>query len=63
VCLALAALAAYGLFATLRRFNMLRIDQMTELMGIDNADHGGPAYPEFHMTHLNHGSSARGGLQ
>jgi len=35
------------LFGMLRHFNLLRVDQMTELAGIDNIDHGGPAYPEF----------------
>ncbi|GIL81282.1 hypothetical protein Vretimale_1094 [Volvox reticuliferus] len=34
-------------FMTLKRFNLLRVDQQTELAGIDNMEHGGPAYPEF----------------
>lgn len=44
------------LFGLLRHFNLLRVDQMTELAGIDNIDHGGPAYPEF----IDQGSAVRG---
>jgi Amt family ammonium transporter len=50
-------------FGLLRHFNLLRVDQMTELAGIDNIDHGGPAYPEFNMTPLNGAGSPHGGSQ
>jgi Amt family ammonium transporter len=50
-------------FGLLRHFNLLRVDQMTELAGIDNIDHGGPAYPEFNMTQLNGITSPHGGMQ
>jgi Amt family ammonium transporter len=53
MALAVASIFAALVFGTLRHFNLLRIDQMTELAGIDNIDHGGPAYPEFRMTPLN----------
>ena len=62
------ALAVGGVFAALvfgllRHLNLLRVDQMTELAGIDNIDHGGPAYPEFHMTPLNGVASPHASLQ
>ncbi|KAG2499743.1 hypothetical protein HYH03_002676 [Edaphochlamys debaryana] len=38
---------AFLTFWTLKHFNLLRVDQQTELAGIDNMEHGGPAYPEF----------------
>jgi Amt family ammonium transporter len=47
VSLALAGLLAAVLFGALRHLNILRVDQMTELAGIDNIDHGGPAYPDW----------------
>lgn len=53
VSLVVAAVLAALLFGILRHFNLLRVDQMTELAGIDNIEHGGPAYPEFNMTQLN----------
>ena len=34
-------------FFPLKYFKRLRVEQITELAGIDNIDHGGPAYPEF----------------
>ncbi|KAG2449195.1 hypothetical protein HYH02_005942 [Chlamydomonas schloesseri] len=34
-------------FGTLKKLQLLRVDQQTELAGIDNMEHGGPAYPEF----------------
>lgn len=54
---------AAAVFGLLRHFNLLRVDQMTELAGIDNIDHGGPAYPEFNMTPLNGMGSPHGGSQ
>lgn len=41
--------AIWGLavFSALKALNLLRVDQQTELAGIDNMEHGGPAYPEF----------------
>lgn len=59
--MAFAALFAVLVFGLLRHFNLLRVDQMTELAGIDNIDHGGPAYPEFNMTQLTGLTSSRGG--
>jgi Amt family ammonium transporter len=38
---------ALAVFWVLRRRGLLRVDHATELAGIDNMDHGGPAYPEF----------------
>lgn len=38
---------ALPMFLTLRRLGLLRVDQQTELAGIDNIEHGGPAFPEF----------------
>eukprot|EP00878_Enallax_costatus_P002895 GHUV01003089.1.p1 GENE.GHUV01003089.1~~GHUV01003089.1.p1 ORF type:complete len:545 (+),score=169.84 GHUV01003089.1:209-1636(+) len=37
---------AWIMFIILDRYHLLRVDQVTELAGIDNMDHGGPAYPE-----------------
>jgi Amt family ammonium transporter len=37
-------------FVPLRHFGRLRVDQATELAGIDNMEHGGPAYPEFNLV-------------
>lgn len=51
---------AAGLFWLLARQGMLRVDQATELAGIDNIDHGGPAYPEF--SGLGYGGSVRSGV-
>lgn len=39
--------SAWIMFWVLARKGLLRVDQVTELAGIDNMDHGGPAYPEF----------------
>lgn len=41
------------LFGALRHWRVLRVDQATELAGIDNMDHGGPAYPEFNLVAMN----------
>eukprot|EP00798_Chlamydomonas_sp_ICE-L_P023170 gene23170-30379_t len=38
------------LFGALRYYNLLRVDQTTELAGIDNIEHGGPACPEFNRV-------------
>uniref|UniRef100_A0A7S0RXY3 Ammonium transporter AmtB-like domain-containing protein n=1 Tax=Chlamydomonas leiostraca TaxID=1034604 RepID=A0A7S0RXY3_9CHLO len=54
-----SALWAYPLFKILSRLNALRVDQVTELAGIDNIEHGGPAYPEF----INYGASVTGGRE
>lgn len=58
--LCLGTVFATLVFGLLRHFNLLRVDQMTELAGIDNIDHGGPAYPEFNMTQLNGMTSPHG---
>jgi len=39
-------------FMALRHLGRLRVDQTTELAGLDNIEHGGPAYPEFNMVTL-----------
>ncbi|GFR44048.1 hypothetical protein Agub_g5208 [Astrephomene gubernaculifera] len=52
-CLSLAV------FWVLRRSGRLRVDQVTELAGLDNMEHGGPAYPEFNMVPYNTGSTER----
>ena len=36
-----------ALFGALHRAGRLRVDQATEIAGIDNIDHRGPAYPDF----------------
>ncbi|KAK9837144.1 hypothetical protein WJX81_005991 [Elliptochloris bilobata] len=36
-----------ALFGALHRAKRLRVDQATEIAGIDNIDHRGPAYPDF----------------
>ncbi|WIA19506.1 hypothetical protein OEZ85_004117 [Tetradesmus obliquus] len=59
--LAVGGVAAAALFFVLRRLNLLRVDQLTELAGIDNIDHGGPAYPEFNMQTL-HGMGSHNGV-
>ncbi|GIL84317.1 hypothetical protein Vretimale_15936 [Volvox reticuliferus] len=46
-------------FWALRRAGRLRVDQVTELAGLDNMDHGGPAYPEFNLVPYNNGSGER----
>lgn len=58
--LVLGGVTATLLFGALRHFNLLRVDQLTELAGIDNIDHGGPAYPEFNMQTLHSLGSANG---
>jgi len=35
---------AIGVFGILKRFNLLRVEMSTELAGLDNMEHGGPAY-------------------
>lgn len=46
-------------FYLLRRLGRLRVDQVTELAGLDNMEHGGPAYPEFNLVPYNTGSAER----
>jgi Amt family ammonium transporter len=46
-------------FWMLRRAGRLRVDQVTELAGLDNMEHGGPAYPEFNLVPYNTGSVER----
>ncbi|GLC55549.1 hypothetical protein PLESTB_000999400 [Pleodorina starrii] len=46
-------------FWLLRRTGRLRVDQVTELAGLDNMEHGGPAYPEFNLVPYNTGSGER----
>jgi len=36
-----------ALFWALHAAKRLRVDQATEIAGIDNIDHHGPAYPDF----------------
>ncbi|GFR48426.1 hypothetical protein Agub_g10322, partial [Astrephomene gubernaculifera] len=47
VTLAWTGVWALAAFSLLKRLQLLRVDQVTELAGIDNMEHGGPAYPEF----------------
>ncbi|KXZ50943.1 hypothetical protein GPECTOR_14g19 [Gonium pectorale] len=47
VSIAWTALWAVLTFSVLKHYGLLRVDQQTELAGIDNMEHGGPAYPEF----------------
>lgn len=47
VTIAWATFFSLATFLPLRHFKRLRVEQITELAGIDNIDHGGPAYPEF----------------
>lgn len=56
VSVAWSAAWALPLFKGLAYFKALRVDQVTELAGIDNIEHGGPAYPEF----INYGTSNTG---
>jgi Amt family ammonium transporter len=56
VVLALTGVVSLAVFKILDRLNMLRVDQATELAGIDNMEHGGPAYPEFTLGPINHSS-------
>jgi Amt family ammonium transporter len=52
---AVSVSVAAALFGTLRRLRMLRVELSTELAGLDNVEHGGPAY-EWHG-----GGGANGG--
>jgi hypothetical protein len=45
VICAWAVFWAFLVFYVLSRLGRLRVDQATELAGIDNIEHGGPAYP------------------
>lgn len=53
VALAWTAAFSFALFIPLKMYGRLRVDQATELAGIDNMDHGGPAYPEFTISVAN----------
>ncbi|PNW75546.1 hypothetical protein CHLRE_12g531000v5 [Chlamydomonas reinhardtii] len=63
--LGIAAITAWTAFFSvlvfylLRRLGRLRVDQVTELAGLDNMEHGGPAYPEFNLVPYNTGSAER----
>jgi len=46
VVLVFAGSVALVMFQVLGHYKMLRVDQVSELAGIDNIDHNGPAYPE-----------------
>ena len=46
-----SVLFAGALFYSLKHWNLLRVNQTTELAGIDHIDHGGSAYPEFNNMH------------
>jgi len=50
VCLAWSATFSLALLLPLKLTGRLRVDQTTELAGIDNVEHGGPAYPEFSIV-------------
>lgn len=54
-----------GTFKLLKHYQLLRVDQATELAGIDNFEHGGPAYPEFclAMASADTNTSAQGGTR
>lgn len=60
VVLALTGVVSLAVFKILDRLNMLRVDQATELAGIDNMEHGGPAYPEFAVQLGNNTHSSNG---
>lgn len=47
---AFTSVCACVVFLALKRRGVLRVDHITELAGIDNMEHGGPAYPEFNLT-------------
>jgi len=46
VVLVFAGGVAIVMFLALGHYKLLRVDQVSELAGIDNIDHNGPAYPE-----------------
>jgi Amt family ammonium transporter len=39
-----AGVVAVAVFGVLRRLRLLRVEMSTELAGLDNMEHGGPAY-------------------
>jgi ammonia channel protein AmtB len=51
-----AGVVALAVFGVLKRLNLLRVEMSTELAGLDNMEHGGPAY-EWNL-----GAAANGGL-
>eukprot|EP00877_Chromochloris_zofingiensis_P005647 jgi/Chrzof1/15083/Cz09g26170.t1 len=57
---AFTSVCACVVFLALKRRGVLRVDHITELAGIDNMEHGGPAYPEFNLTGAN--PSVHGGV-
>ena len=50
VCISWTVFFSLLIFLPLKYFGRLRVDQATELAGIDNIEHGGPAYPEFNLV-------------
>ncbi|KAG2496659.1 hypothetical protein HYH03_005479 [Edaphochlamys debaryana] len=52
-------LFSLAVFISLRWLGRLRVDQVTELAGLDNMEHGGPAYPEFNLVPYTNGSTER----
>lgn len=57
VCAAWSVFFSVLVFLPLQLTGRLRVDQATELAGIDNMEHGGPAYPEFAMTAMQNNPS------
>jgi hypothetical protein len=41
---AFSLVVALAVFGVLKHFNLLRVEMSTELAGLDNMEHGGPAY-------------------
>jgi len=50
LCVSWSTAFSLLVFLPLKYFVLLRVDQATELAGIDNIEHGGPAYPEFNLV-------------
>lgn len=59
-----AGVVAVIVFGGLKRFSLLRVEVSTELAGLDNMEHGGPAY-EWNVTapNMNGSSGHADGLQ
>lgn len=53
VVLLFAGGVALCMFQVLGHYKLLRVDQVSELAGIDNIDHNGPAYPEVMSASAN----------
>jgi len=47
---------SFLLFKLLDKFHLLRVEEFSELAGLDNTKHGGPAYPYFQMSELENGN-------